>query len=104
MRAAMQANLFYRFIAFTLLRPRAHRHAAGGGYGAKGDSYNALLALLTEAAALLLHLCSHVLSRVLQSLTFCRSLFTAASMSQEQPWPLEPALAVVDSTRCCAAI
>jgi len=51
MRAAMQANLFYRFIAFTLLRPCAHRHAAGGGYGAKGDSCNALLALLTEAAA-----------------------------------------------------
>jgi hypothetical protein len=52
---------------------------------------------------LLLHLCSDALLCMLLLLTFCRSLFTAAAMSQELPWPLEPALVALNSTRCCAA-
>jgi hypothetical protein len=52
---------------------------------------------------LLLHLCSNTLLCMLLLLTFCRSLFTAAPMSQELPRPLEPALAALNSTCCCAA-
>ena len=83
-----------------------HRRAtcsASSGCGAKGDGCDALLALLMEAAAAAASVPMRCYA-LLPLLTFCRSIFTAASMSQEQPWRAAPALAVLNSTRCCAAI